>query len=919
MEAVRSIDELYEAVKGYDMVLCNDAPLATALNNRVDKAILGHFAVTPRQLAASKAVELTGKPLIDDIRLVKRVSVDTGYSLRYVHGEIGNIKTALRYAKEPRNLGRKAKRVWNAFLYYNTLERLMMSIEDKHLPEFYGSKRVAVVGSELFDELDKHMIPNSPGTDFFEITKEDSDFSIEEIRVLGNDRQIAECAADLARRCGPSDVAIVMDTGGAMADAVKSALYRAELPFINSLNISDLSSVRDFLEFIQLALSFETVKVRDVRELMSAYGGGIAGRYDMYYLSKFAGTKIRKSNRTEEILRVMSTVRDRTFGEVCKSCVPSAERPSVTMLLDQMECDKENVSQDLLDDLVYAVNNISDLDHNEQQSKDEKTGVLLVDCKNSVYVDRPVVVYTGMCGEWETDLTVLDYIDPNKRLDIEDVYTLRFKALIQQGSVRFYLANATKGGREAVPCKYFDACMRKKHYAWEWDELSEEEKASDKPITKFEQIAERIVTGTWKIEWRDRSAAGGTDLMEDQGPPEAFSTSSYIKFLECPRQYMLSRLARTPDRSATYTGDRIHDYAEFRISYPDIAKENGPDYYAEMIASECAPLNSPDLENVERSKIFTAVRMIDRFIESVGTLPGRMVPRAPDKEEKNVFLLHHGLELTSENSEVQLTSRDSPLHGIIDMLWEGVIYDFKSGKDNAPSDLIKKYDLTKLKEGGSRLTEHKDSQAMFYIALLESCGMPSRNEFDLFYPQQAYRGQLEGREPDVQSCIRRVVLEESWEDALRRHGGNVLSAGKYTKYNLDPANLYVNCASILGPDPRKWDPESRSLEAAAVSLNVLGKKRDYNKTCTGTMIDAANAVRKFFLKDIQRSSQPNTLFIVRPVLEKFKEDLRRDMDRLHSYYRGEFPTDARIKCSICDCRDMCVCECTVGDEDAGSE
>ena len=104
-----------------------------------------------------------------------------------------------------------------------------------------------------------------------------------------------------------------------------------------------------------------------------------------------------------------------------------------------------------------------------------------------------------------------------------------------------------------------------------------------------------------------------------------------------------------------------------------------------------------------------------------------------------------------------------------------------------------------------------------------------------------------------------------------------------------------------------------------MSLGVLGMKRDYNKTCTGTMIDAANAVRKFFLKDIQRSSQPNTLFIVRPVLEKFKEDLRRDMDRLHSYYRGEFPTDARIKCSICDCRDMCVCECTGGDEDAGSE
>ena len=37
MYLAKSIDELYEEVKKYDLVMCNDAPLASALNNRVDE------------------------------------------------------------------------------------------------------------------------------------------------------------------------------------------------------------------------------------------------------------------------------------------------------------------------------------------------------------------------------------------------------------------------------------------------------------------------------------------------------------------------------------------------------------------------------------------------------------------------------------------------------------------------------------------------------------------------------------------------------------------------------------------------------------------------------------------------------------------------------------------------------------------
>ena len=51
MYLAKSIDELYEEVKDYDLVICNDAPLALALNNRLDRPRVGAFAITPRQLA----------------------------------------------------------------------------------------------------------------------------------------------------------------------------------------------------------------------------------------------------------------------------------------------------------------------------------------------------------------------------------------------------------------------------------------------------------------------------------------------------------------------------------------------------------------------------------------------------------------------------------------------------------------------------------------------------------------------------------------------------------------------------------------------------------------------------------------------------------------------------------------------------
>ena len=40
MKGVKSIDELYEEVRDFDLVITNDAALATALNGRIDKPVV---------------------------------------------------------------------------------------------------------------------------------------------------------------------------------------------------------------------------------------------------------------------------------------------------------------------------------------------------------------------------------------------------------------------------------------------------------------------------------------------------------------------------------------------------------------------------------------------------------------------------------------------------------------------------------------------------------------------------------------------------------------------------------------------------------------------------------------------------------------------------------------------------------------
>ena len=103
MRKVKSIDRLYEEVRDYDLVITNDAALATALNKMVDRPSVGPFALTPQEIASAYAIETLGRPLLSELNVAMNVHEETGIDFRTVHSTIQYIREVRRYTSEVRS------------------------------------------------------------------------------------------------------------------------------------------------------------------------------------------------------------------------------------------------------------------------------------------------------------------------------------------------------------------------------------------------------------------------------------------------------------------------------------------------------------------------------------------------------------------------------------------------------------------------------------------------------------------------------------------------------------------------------------------------------------------------------------------------------------------------------------------------
>lgn len=876
MHRVKSIDEIYEEVRNFDVVITNDAPLATALNGRIDRPLVGGFAYTPRHLASMLSVQVLGKPVMSDLEIVAAVSDETGLEFKSVHDEIENIRNIRRYTKDVEKYlySESSRRIYGSYKHLPTLEKVM----DLFVPETYHEnggtgpvlrdniflgKKTAVIGIEFFDDLDKHFIPMQHTE--IEIFVYGEEYEIPVIYEIGNDRQIAENIAELIDTERTTDTAIVMDTESKIADAVRSALYRRRIPFKNTMTVRDLSQIRDFLKFLNLSMSYGTLRVRHARELFSSYGGNIWVKFDNVLLSKVT----EMGERASELAECMKNIRSMTFGEVCETVVSKKHRPQVKILLEEMKFTDRKVTGQLVSEINYAVNNISDLHHNEQIPDSEKKGVLLADCHKSVFVDRPFVILLGIGAEWENRIIGRQYIDREAEAEKD---ALKFKVLLQQGHSRIYAVNSIKDGKPARPAALFGGIY--------------ESEGLKKAASSFSDIAP-VVKGSWYEEKEEETEESEIKLDQGAETVPKLSKSAYEEFLNCPRRYYYRNLVTSPDSETSMFGNLLHAFAELYICYPEHVRSQGLEHYVEIIGKDFAGLSSPIREETDTDHIRIGLTNMTQFIDSLGLGKIPLNMKNSSREHPNELMASEGLEDCSDLAEREISDYENGIYGKIDFLDGTAAIDYKTGKFVKQDELVKNMLLT---PGNPAVT-----QPQMYLALLKSSGTknPCFRLFYLFGKDGSVKNSMTIRENTVDVCL----TEFSKKELLMDPDSLLKDAINYKKYT----DIYENWTDFVTPISEygfpegNWD-ENEDLIAATRSSLGMSKKPDVE--------GALKRVKAAYDKDYWIDG--DKVLIPSDSMERFLEKLRSDRKTIERMNVEGFPAAPRVECKRCGYVSVCT-------------
>lgn len=885
MRRLKTIDELYEEVKDFGLVITNDAPLETAINARIRTAKIGKLAYTPRHIAMELGPAILGRPFMSEMELIAAVSKETGLGLRHVYSEILNIRDIRTHTADVRAYinTKNARRIYESYRRMPTLERAMSEFEpdDKRVSWFYEIPGgVAIVGVELFDDLDKHVVPNHIDVEFVDIFSDD-EFRIDTIYEVGNDRQLAENAADIVANGDPEDFAIVLNAGGAIADAVRAALYRRGIPFINSLNVKDLAQIRDYISFLSLSMSFNTLRVKDVKELFSNYNGFFKRNREEYLLHRQTEDDMR--DRAFELWTTMRDIFEKgmTFNDVKNSVCDASARPQVGLLLEELQMSDVIVTPDRLSEIRFAVENIQNLKHNEQIPDNERKGVLLTDSKNSVFVDRPVMIYLGMEQEWNVPVVGKRYLDPETEAEKN---AIRLQALLQQGQRRIYCVNSFKNGGPARPCSTFDLM-------------------DGGGSSSFSDLAESLVRGRWATSSEEFIPDKGLlELDNSKEFDEEFSKSSFNAYVACPRKYMFNFLLPSPDKDTSEFGNLIHEFAELYVCYPEVVRERGVDSFVNMISDRYAGLSTPLMEDLDSKRIRMAMVNTMRYIDLLDPVAELNVSNKA-KPNPNRFMLQLGLEMTSDICEVDHHSAGHPIHGYFDLHHNGAIIDYKTGRKKTPKDIVSGMSM-------DQIARYPEFQPIIYLALAGDLEDPATTFYQFYATENDVISVSE--DYDIRNNVRTIVLSSADREAFMRSEEAVRMLESSLKKDAKP---YAR--GILGilDDRMPSDPDSWSEDDDAIDrvLAVMGKKS--GKTNRDL---ASHSLRK--LADLATDRMPSIGSEVVILPDTFRSFLEQ-LDALHDTAMGQaytgYPAEPRGAVDCADCQYYQACMSIPAKNDSG--
>jgi hypothetical protein len=643
----RTAESLYAEVKDYDLVVTPDAPLASAINRRLDRPHFGTFATTPRRLAAGRREQA------EDRVAFLEVIEQTDHNWKAVAYAIGNV---LQCWEHQGSLD--AILDYDAYVDDTTREvvEIMRTLRttSKQLTEYTidDSQSVAVVGYDQLTNLERNILPEEfDRVDLFT----DETFDYPEFHVFESATDIVTALLNTITADNAEHVAIVLENGSQYSSLVKSAFEATDIPFYRGPGFIDDPHHRAFVRLLRLGFRGAETTVGDIQPLLTQMGIDVPINDQQKHLNAVDLPDI------EWLHEFWTTLEEQTFAEALGTYTNRAgvELSLFDEELQTLGLAEELVTNEGVDQLAYYLQTY------EVPVDRDNEGVLLADAKSSAYVDRSVVFHLGMEEDWTHSAPKRPWVDTEAQFER---YIGNFQRLLQTGDQQYYLVQDTAGGEPVTPCLYFGDLL-------------------DEDFERFSDLD--------SVEHRRRPRSKGTGF-EHQPPDvdtetvDAVSQSSLNSYVNSPRDYVFGKLLDSPEKEHFVEGNLFHDFAEFYVNHPDIIADADIEELVDMMLEDAGAFFTSADETLGRRKYRIGVELIMEYLDEEG----------PDSEDfltatsgwgDNTFAEYFDEPVDSPLTERWFEDYSLGMKGKIDLVKAPAhLLDYKSGSKKRTTQVVKR-------------------------------------------------------------------------------------------------------------------------------------------------------------------------------------------------------------------------------------
>ena len=386
----------------------------------------------------------------------------------------------------------------------------------------------------------------------------------------------------------------------------------------------------------------------------------------------------------------------------------------------------------------------------------------------------------------------------------------------------------------------------------------------------------------------------------------SFSATSLSEFLTCPRKFLYDNIVDSQDAGNKSMGIYLHQYAEFRTSFPDEAKKRGREFFVRYVTDRCLPLFPPEIRKLQESKIRFAIAQLDDLIEGNGMSEGVELIKREQKYPNPLFEMVGKKDYCSDRNEVVMIERDRHMYGKMDLVIGSHIYDFKTGRAKDPESMKKLFKQSKNSKYGT------DIQCLFYLSLIEDNGIKDPT-LTLFSTSANESNLSSGLPMDYDIAMTHIKLVDDLT-VMREYLPDEKSMNKGKKYDeiRDRWDEFIDALIEIGLERALADPAGVAQEfydRMNMRATSPKKPKEALDAFERTMINANKAL------DSGSLIRDNTLIVTSRQMEAFREKVKESYDAVQAYYGTIFPMIPMMVCKNCDCKDMCTELKADGDDD----